>query len=301
VAAALVLGFSGAHGVADSVSLLPVADTTLFEVKPTNSLGGATWFSSGTTQNFTKNRGLVRFDVAGSIPRGSRILGATITVKVMQVPRDGYASAFFSFRRMLVSWGEGTNVFADPQAPGFGSPAEPGDATWLYRSSDTNAWSMPGGEEGVDYSGAISALSVIESVDTYPFESLAAAVEDVQFWLDNPAQNFGWILRCEDEGQNFTARRFGSRELEDPGTSPRLNVDFQPPPSFSSVEATNGTVALALTLEAGFSYRVEYRDLLPATNAWNVLTNFGAISETTNVIVIDSAAGAQRFYRIGRD
>src|SRR5262245_47621192 len=95
VAAALVLGFGGARAMADSVSLLPVADATLFEVKPTNSLGGATWFSSGTTQNFTKNRGLVRFDVAGSIPRGSRILGATITVKVMQVPRDGYASAFF--------------------------------------------------------------------------------------------------------------------------------------------------------------------------------------------------------------
>ena len=125
--------------------------------------------------------------------------------------------------------------------------------------------------------------------------------EDVQLWLDDPAQNHGWMLRCESEEQNFTARRFGSRELEDPSTSPTLTIDFQPPPSFSSITASNGSVALSMTLEAGHSYQIEYKELLPATNAWNVLTNFGTILETTNLTVFDAVSGTQRFYRISRD
>jgi hypothetical protein len=301
--AAVVALYSGTVAtIADTVTLLPIADATIYEVKPTNSLGGVTWFSSGTTQNFTKNRGLLKFDVAGAIPRGSTILGVNVTVSVTQVPRDGYAGSYFSLRRMLVPWGEGTNLFVDPQAPGFGSPAQTNDATWLSPfAHTTNTWSEPGGQEGVDFSGAISALVVIETIDSYPFESLSPAVEDVQLWLDAPSQNHGWMLKCEGEEQNFTARRFGSRELEDPSTSPTLTIDFQPPPSFSSITPSNGAVALALTLEAGHSYRLEYRELLPATNGWNVLTNFGAVNETTNLTVFDAISGSQRFYRISRD
>ena len=301
-ATAVTFGIAVSGFCADSISLAPQADTTLFEVKPTNSLGGVEWLSSGTTQNYTRNRGLVKFDVAGSIPAGSRILGVVLTVRVTQIPRDGYNGSSFSLRRMLVSWGEGTNLFADPQAPGFGSPAAPGDATWEHRfSHTTNTWATPGGEEGVDYSTTSSALTVVESYDSYSFESFPMANEDVQLWLDSPQLNFGWMIKCEAEEVNFTARRFGSREFGDPNTSPRLDIIFQAPPKFSSIEQTNGAVALSMTLEGGFSYRVESRASLAVTNEWSLLADFGAINQTTNVTVLDAVAGTQRFYRIGRD
>jgi hypothetical protein len=301
-AAVVVFGLAANGFCFDSVSLLPVADTTLFEVKPTNSIGGVEWISSGTTQNYTRNRALLKFDVAGTLPAGSRILGVTLSVRVTQIPRDGYNGAFFSLRRMLVSWGEGTNGIADPQAPGFGSPASPGDATWNHRfSHSTNVWTTPGGEEGIDYTATSSALVGVESTDPYSFESFPSAKEDVQLWLDQPELNFGWMIKSESEEVNFTARRFGSREFGDPNTSPLLNIIFQAPPKFSSIEATNGAVALSMVLEEGFSYRVEAQSSLATTNEWTLLQDFGASAHTTNVTLLDPMTAAQRFYRIRRN
>jgi hypothetical protein len=287
---------------ADTVSLIPIADATLFEVAPSNSLGGAEWITAGTTQNYTRNRALMKFDVAGSIPAGSQILGATLTVNVTGVPRDGYAQEYFSVRRMLTSWGEGHNVSADPSSPGLGSLAQPGDATWLHRfAQTTNTWMQPGGAEDIEFSITSSALSVIQTLGEYTFESLPSAREDVQFWLDNPALNFGWMLRCEAEEQNFTGRRFASRELNDPTVSPRLDITFVPPPKFSGIHRTNSSVVLSFDVEAGSPYAVEYRGFLGSTNAWLTLTNVGTASQMTNVTVFDSIPATQRFYRIRRD
>jgi hypothetical protein len=233
---------------------------------------------------------------------GSRILGATLTMQVTRNPRDGFTPSGFSVRRMFKSWGEGTNVAEDVSHPGLGSLATPGDATWSHRfAGTTNTWTVPGGEEGTDYSLTLSALGMIEGLGSYPFESLFAAVSDVQFWLDTPESNFGWMLKCESEEQNFTARRFGSRELGDPSTSPRLDIEFQPPPQFSSIGRTNSTVTLSFAVEAGFSYYVEFRNSLPSTNTWLVLTNLGMTSQAAEVNVFDSMAGTQRFYRIRRN
>jgi hypothetical protein len=302
LAAAVVFGLVANGFCFDSISLLPVADTTLLEVKPTNSTGGLEWFSSGTTQNYTRNRGLVKFDVARALPAGTRILGVTLNVRVTQIPRDGFNGVSFSLRRMLVSWGEGTNVIENPDTPGFGAPASPGDATWNHRfSHTTNTWTTPGGEEGVDYSATSSALVGVESTDPYSFESFPSAKEDVQLWLDQPELNFGWMIKCESEEVNFTARRFGSREFGDPNTSPVLNIIFRAPPRFSKIEATNGAVALSMVLEEGFSYRVEAQSSLAATNAWTLLQDLGAIAQTTNVTLVDPMAAPQRFYRIRRD
>jgi hypothetical protein len=46
---------------AEVVVLTPVADTTLVEAAPTNNLGGMPFVNAGTTQTFTRNRGLFRF------------------------------------------------------------------------------------------------------------------------------------------------------------------------------------------------------------------------------------------------
>jgi spore coat protein A len=54
-------------------------------------------------------------------------------------------------------------------------------------------------------------------------------VADVQGWLDNPSQNFGWIV-IGDEGQNETAKQFATRENTDNGgaNKPELIVNYTP-------------------------------------------------------------------------
>lgn len=210
---------------ADSVTLKPSADTTLVETAPNNNLGGQLFANAGTTQNFTKNHALFRFDVS-SIPAGSLVDSVSVVFEVTKQPADGYTPADFGLHRMLVSWGEGTKIAANPSNPGQGAPASPGEATWLARFAQTGPnWAAPGGQAGADFVAASSAGQSIYSTANSPYiftsSKLAA---DVQLWLDNPGTNFGWMLLADNEAPNFTARRFGSRE--DAVNAPQLIVQY---------------------------------------------------------------------------
>ena len=220
--------------LADSVTLRPVADTTLIETAPNNNLGGQSFANSGTTQNFTKNRALFRFDVS-AIPTGAQVDSVSVVFEVTKQPVDGYASADFGLHRMLVSWGEGTKTAADPRSPGQGAPASAGEATWLARFAQTGPnWAAPGGLAGTDFTAASSAGQSVYSVANSPyFFTSSQLAADVQLWLNNPGTNFGWMLLADNEGPNFTARRFGSRE--DAVNAPQLLVQFTTVPEPSSL------------------------------------------------------------------
>src|ERR1051325_7941591 len=78
------------HGRAsESVYLTPSADTALLAAFPTHNFGGQTYFNAGTTQNYTKNRGLLKFDVAGELPPHAKIVSASLTLDVQHTPSDG--------------------------------------------------------------------------------------------------------------------------------------------------------------------------------------------------------------------
>jgi hypothetical protein len=286
---------------ADTVTLFPVADATLIELQPSNSMGAGNWISSGTTQNGNSNRALLKFDVAAAVPVGSTITDVGLYVTVTRDPVDGYNPSPSSLRRMLRPWGEGANP-TPTISPGFGLPALPGDATWSHSSWGTNAWTVPGGLEGVDYSAVISTTAYIEGERTTPyfFES-GGTIEDVQFWLDHPESNFGWMLKSEDELSRFTARRFGSRELEDASESPQLVITYLLPIRLHAVQAASNQVTLTFNADIGHFYRVEARDILSGTNAWTVLTNYGLVLTQGSLTATDSITGSQRFYRISRD
>ncbi|HEU5108731.1 MAG TPA: hypothetical protein VFT95_09260, partial [Micromonosporaceae bacterium] len=49
-----------------------------------------------------------------------------------------------------------------------------------------------------------------------------------QSWLDDPATNFGWML-VGDESRPQTAKRFDSREIDDPLLQPALEIVYTPP------------------------------------------------------------------------
>lgn len=234
---ALVAISSALTSLADTAILTPVADATLIETEPNNSSGGAEFFNAGTTQNVTKNRALLRFDVASQLPEGAVITSASLKLEVTRQPVDGFEASPFSLHRVLRDWGEGTTVPMNNPG-GLGAPAASGDATWFHRFAFDQPWRAPGGEAEVDYlslsSGAIIMYGTVDS--PYTFESTSESVADVQFWLDNPASNFGWMLMTDFEDVPFTARRFASRE--DPlGRGPTLTIEY-------TIVPEPGTVAL---------------------------------------------------------
>jgi hypothetical protein len=281
---------------ADLATIKPAADTTLIEVAPSNNLGRMPYVNAGTTQNFTRNRGLFRFDLTGAIPAGSLVSNVAFSIEVVGRPTDGFTPAVFGLHRLLKPWGEGDKL-GDPLHPGFGSPASPGEATWTDRFAfSTNIWTQPGGEAGSDYVAAASSEATIYSLDDspYTFASTAALVADVQRWVDTEAENFGWILVCQTESANFTARRFGSRE--DAVHPPLLQIEFVPPPKIKNASVSGQTFTLQFTAQAGQAYEVEFQDEL--TKSWTTLTNVPAQLAPTDITVSDPISGSQRFYRL---
>jgi hypothetical protein len=217
---------------ADSVILAPSADTSLHENFPANNLGAQSYLISGTTQNGPLTRGLMAFDIAGTIPSGATINFVTLTLEVVGQPGDGDAPSNFGLHRMFVGWGEGSGS-GDP--PLLGQPALAGEANWNYRFASSTLWASPGGMAGVDFASQFSSDTFIYGVNFSPylFDSTPRLVEDVQLWLDQPGQNFGWMLLSQSEDEIFSARRFGSRE--DPFRAPQLMIDFTPVPEPATV------------------------------------------------------------------
>lgn len=210
----------------DIVSLQPVADTSIFSLTPNNNWGGANFFNGGAAANQGINRGLVRFDLGGAVPPGSTIISATVSFEVIRQPSTGHRNSIFDLHRMLVSWGEGSQAPVPPQDVGL--PAGAGEATWLHRFGDTDPWGQPGGQPGVDFVAAASANSFVGQVgDPVEFGPASGLTADVQWWLDNPGLNFGWMLSSQEENTLRTARSFASRES---GFGPVLTIEFMPVP-----------------------------------------------------------------------
>jgi hypothetical protein len=241
-----------------------MAATTLQEFRPDNNFGKEVHFAVGTLQNassilpppefpFPRNRGLIQFDIAGHIPVGATILSAQVVVWVIvQPPADeGMPNMSFDLHRMLVPWVEGEGFAGG--GPPVGRPALEGETTWNNRLHGISAWGTPGGMAGVDYSSHSSGSFFAGQPElgntdcnpcgTPPSMLLAA---DVQYWLDNPSENHGWLIKAEDEISAWSTKQFmvPESQIDD---YPRLAVTytFETVPEPSTVAFTAiGVLAL---------------------------------------------------------
>jgi len=281
---------------AATADLIPSGDTTLSENYASNNFGAMTFLNSGTTQNLTKNRGLLRFDLGGEVPALSRITNAWLTVEVLKQPADGYAFADFGLHRLLRSWGEGTKQ-TPPATPGSGTgaPAGTNEACWLTPLAfSTNLWTGSGAQ-GDFLLGSSSTTTIYGIGDSpYTFFATPAMLEDLQMWLDNPASNFGWALVCEDETLLFTARRFGSRENEQ--FAPVLHLEFEPPPAFNSVRLEQGQVVLGFSQAKGRGYELQTREAADA--GWRVLGAYPAAPQPASISITNRPLAASQLYRL---
>jgi hypothetical protein len=287
---ACVLTFTFVNAVcADSTNLAAMADTTLQEAFPDNNFGGGTTLTAGGRAQGGRTRALLQFDIAGSIPPNATISSAALTIVVTAVNSINASNSTFNLHRVVASWGEGNGSDF-----GSGSLAVAGEATWNHRLSPDTAWTGAGG----DFAAA-SAGQAVSGLGAYTFNSPALAT-DVQAWLDNPAGNFGWLLRSEGETIASTIRRFASRL--DTVNPPRLLVNYTLSatpltPLITNVALLGDQLHFSFSAEANHTYTVETRSSLTG-GTWNVLTNIPAFPSTRIIQIANTTAASEGYFRV---
>jgi hypothetical protein len=214
----LLVSLGASPASAGLVSLVASRDNTLFQdVQGDTSNGaGPAFFAGSNNQNLVR-RALLRFELTGLGLDGAIIDKVELTLDVSSAPDT--VSRSIALHRVLADWGEGISY----SSGGGGSPATPGDATWLHARYPDSFWSAPGG----DFVASPSATTRVGDVGSYRWSG-AEMRADVQLWLTDPAANFGWLLSGES-GAPRTVRRFDSRETDVPSRRPTLNIFYSEP------------------------------------------------------------------------
>ncbi|MHB8902069.1 MAG: DNRLRE domain-containing protein, partial [Thermoguttaceae bacterium] len=230
------------------VTLNPVNDNTLIgELSGTQGAtsNGAGDIFVGQNKDASRiRRGLLEFDVAGSVPAGATINSATLT---MYATRTQVGNMNVELHKLLADWGE-----AGSSGGGDGAPAQTGDATWLHTFYANQFWATPGG----DFSPTVSGVQAIGASGTaYTWSSTTAMVTDVQGWLNSPATNFGWLLKGVETQRS--SKRFASSESSNVSRRPLLTIDYTVPAaptlaiaatSASKSEGNAGSTAFTFTV-----------------------------------------------------
>ena len=308
VAAVLLVGPALVEGV--TVSLTPAADTFINSGASNNNAGRTGWFDAGRDGVNGVRRGLLRFDLS-TIPTGSTITSTTLQLTVTKVPASGRVNSTFDLFRLLADWTEGT------KSGNNGSGASPGEATWNDRMRGMASWTAPGAKSNAV--GTASASAAVASSGKYSWSG-SGLVADAQFWVDNPSQNFGWLLTSQAEGSSRSVRGFASREGG--ASAGTLVVNYTPapppnvPPSASIASPADGATFISpaeVTIEVtandsdGTIAKVEFFDglnslgsvtsapyslpvtLYPGTHALNAVvtdnSDASAIAGTVTIIV----------------
>jgi hypothetical protein len=188
------------------------------------SLFGGTYASSnvsladpgmfvGTDGAINPKRGLIEFNIASAgIPSGATITAVQLQLTVGQVAGSGGGGGSGSGSNQTISlydetqtWGQPTNVIGATSftGDGGGKPAQNGDATWndaFYNSNASSAvaWTTAPGGNWTSTSADIADASVPESLTNATWSS-SGMVADVQNWLNNPTDNFGWLIKNQNE------------------------------------------------------------------------------------------------------
>ena len=227
-----------AHGA--TYTLSPVADATIFDdgtaafESTADGVGPHVWTS--TIASGAKRRALLRFDLS-SIPPGSTVRSVQLSLFMNR----GRGEHPVNVHRLLASWSEGA---ANGGSAGVGSPATPGDVTWVRRVHPGTPWAVRGGA----FVAAPSSTLLIGTASSlrYEWPSTPLIVGDVQAWVDGTSPNHGWIV-IGDEVNAQSAKQFSSREGGGGFAGPRLVVEADPPlPGGSDAEAPLPLWALGL-------------------------------------------------------
>jgi hypothetical protein len=124
--------------------------------------------------------------------------------------------------RVLADWGEGTSNATLQE--GRGAAATTNDATWRHRRYPNTFWTSPGG----DFAATPDCTMYLAWFGPAQSPSTAGLNATVQSWLDQPSQNFGWLIKT-NELVPYLSFRLDSREAPAPGIKPTLTVRYVMP------------------------------------------------------------------------
>jgi len=232
-----IIGLCPVAGLAWRTTILEASlDNTLYQsemdlppVQHELSNGKGIFLFAGRTGldgGFRVRRTLVKFDLS-VLPAGSEILFAEIVLYHSRAA-PGSPPSEMTLHRVLQAWSEGDSDAAGPE--GQGALAEPGDATWFHRFYDSETWRLSGGY----YLGEVSASTIVGSgVGDNAWTCTPRMLDDLNSWLLDPDQNFGWLLMGFEDGA-MNAHRFHSREHPEVETRPRLRLVYRAPDNLSS-------------------------------------------------------------------
>lgn len=252
-----------------TVTLGSVADNSIYAglVNNSNALGENIF--SGTNGGAFPRRGLIRFDIAASIPAGSTITAVTLTLhcNFTRAVADSVR-----LHKLNAGWGEGTsNAGGATGGDGGGVAATTNDATWNTRFYPNTNWAAPGG----DFEATASAGTSINNTGFFSWSS-PAMVADVQGWLNNSASDFGWVLICNEIAAS-TARKFGSKENPTLANRPALQITYISiiPVKLAYFTATTNDGKIKLNWKTEQELNNDYFEILHSTDG----SNFKAIAK----------------------
>ncbi len=194
------------------------ADTFIVNSSPNNNGGAQPWIDAGADGGLRVRRALIKFNLGG-LPPGATINSAELRMLVTRTPL-GAAGGMINIHRLNVNWGEGA------QSGTSGGAAAAGEATWNARLFGSQNWSSPGA--AADAQPTASAAADVAAGGWLTWNS-PDTLADVQFWLANPAQNFGWLLKSDSESTSRSVRGLASRE-DVAENRPVLVIDYTAPP-----------------------------------------------------------------------
>lgn len=203
LAAAFLLAvflFFSSRVLADTSSFNSSADSNLKSGSPNTNFG------SNTIMDLTDTRdGVVHFDIS-SIPSGSTITSATLTLVATAV---GSASSVKNYgaHRILVDWAESTVT-----------------------------WNTPGSTAGTHFATSPTETIAVSTTGSYNWN----VASDVTSFVSGSATNYGWrvIWSSNTSGTNKQVD-FGTKENTTSGNRPVLSVTYTPPDTTAPAAVSN--------------------------------------------------------------
>jgi len=212
--------------------LTPLIDNTMFRDLDLSDGKGAYIFAGVTNKDVTK-RALVKFDLADALQEGVTVDSALLILKPTKV-KPGTTTV--NIHRLTTGWGEGSSEATD--GDGKGAPATKGDATWSHAIFASVPWIKPGGDYALE-----TTASTEVSVGTNAVFRSALLTLDVNFWLQEPSRNHGWIL-IGDEKNTATSVKFGSKDNEGRELWPVLKLFYKGTTSVSELQQLEHTFTI---------------------------------------------------------
>jgi len=208
---ALFLSITSKTYAEDGVGTL-AAEATIYENQTGNNGGGDSDVCVGNLASTgTTRRAFIRWNLP-AIPSGSEITRVQLVVTQVNVRTmgDGPLAATLELRRVTQDWTEGT---------GSGSGSGPCGGGSIVAGVD---WSnAPAVNASVSATETLPATEdEVITLDTDVGTDDDILISDLQFWVDNSADIFGWRLEVSEEATADNARRITPGTLTISWTEP---------------------------------------------------------------------------------